>query len=140
MSRGHTPFGYRIEKGIAVICEEEAEQIRKVYQGYLSGLSLTGAAAEAGMTMTHSSVKRIMQNPHYLGDEFYPALIDREAYDAFEAERQRREEALGRDRKTKKQVEARPAPTVFRMGQPELTCDDPYQQAAYIYSLIESEV
>ena len=29
---GHTPYGYRIENGIAVICENEAEQVRKVYE------------------------------------------------------------------------------------------------------------
>ena len=98
MSRGHTPYGYRIENGIAVICEEQAEQIRKIYAGYLGGLSMRNAATEAGMNATHSSVKRLLQNPHYLGDDFYPAIIDRETFDAFEVERQRREEALGRDK------------------------------------------
>ena len=91
MSRGHTPYGYRIENGAAVIHEEEAAQIRKMYEGYLGGLSLVASAAEAGITMKHSSAKRMMQNSHLLGDDFYPAIIDQETYNAFEAERQRRE-------------------------------------------------
>ena len=140
MSRGHTPYGYRIENGAAVIHEEEAAQIQKMYEGYLGGLSLIAAADEAGITMTHSSAKRIMQNSHLLGDDFYPAIIDQETYDAFEAERQRREQALGRDTRKKKTMEARPAPTAFRMRKPVMVNTDPYKQAEYLYSLIESEV
>ena len=89
MGRGHTPFGYRIENGVAVVCEKEVAQIRKLYEGYLNGLSLVAAAAEAGLTLKHTSVKCIMQNPHLLGDDFYPAIIDQETYDAFEAESKR---------------------------------------------------
>ena len=139
MGRGHTPFGYRIENGVAVVCEEEASQIRKLYEGYLNGLSLVAAAAEAGLTLKHTSVKCIMQNPHLLGDDFYPAIIDRGTFDAFEAERKRREKALGRDNRAKKPTGARPAPTSFRMSKALSVNDDPYKQAEYIYSLIESE-
>ena len=137
MSRGHTPFGYQIENGVAVVCEEEATQLRKMYDGYLSGLSMIEAAAQAGHTLTHASVKRMLQNTHYLGDEFYPAIIDRETFDAFETERRRREKALGRDKREKKTVEAIPAPTSFWMAKPAQTFSDPYQQAEYLYSLIE---
>ena len=156
MSRGHTPYGYRIENGAAVIHEEEAAQIRKMYKGYLGGLSLVASAAEAGITMKHSSAKRMMQNSHLLGDDFYPAIIDQETYvlgddfypaiidqetyDAFEAERQRREKTLGRNKRKKKTMEARPEPTAFRMRKPVTVNTDPYKQAEYLYSLIESEV
>lgn len=139
MGRGHTPFGYRIENGMVVVCKEEAAQIRKLYEGYLNGLSLVSAAAEAGLTLKHTSVKCIMQNLHLLGDDFYPAIIDQETYDAFEDERKRREKALGRDKRAKRPIEARPAPTSFRMRDALSVNDDPYKQAEYIYSLIESE-
>ena len=45
---GHTPYGYRIEEGKAVIDEAAAAQVRELYKNYLSGLSLTNAAKEAG--------------------------------------------------------------------------------------------
>ena len=32
---GHTPFGYRIRKGKAVIDEPAAEKIRQLYKNYL---------------------------------------------------------------------------------------------------------
>ena len=134
------PFGYKIENGTAVVCEEEAVQLRKMYDGYLGGLSLIEAAAQVGQIRTHASVKRMLQNPHYLGDDFYPALIDKETFDAFEAERIRREKALGRDDRQKNTEAAPPAPTTFRMRKKAQVFNDPYRQAEYVYSLIESEV
>ena len=139
MSRGHTPYGYRIENGIAVICEEEAAQIREIYRGYFAGLSFRNAAKEVGLDMTHSVVKHMLQNPHYLGDNFYPAIIDSETFDAFEVERQRREKAMGRDNIQKKAMEARPVATSFRMKEADQSFENPYEQAEYLYSLIESE-
>ena len=37
---GHTPFGYRIENGTAVIDESAATKLRQLYENYLSGMSL----------------------------------------------------------------------------------------------------
>ena len=135
---GHTPYGYRIENGIAVICEEEATQVRKVYEYYLSGLALMKAAEEAGLHITHSSVKKMLRNVHYLGDEFYPAIIDRDTFDAFEAELQRRAEVLGRNNKKKTSSEEKVPFTNFRMARQKLTFCDPYGWAEYVYSLIEN--
>ena len=45
----HTPFGYRIENGKAVIDKEAAEQIKVLFQSYLSGDSLATAAKKAGI-------------------------------------------------------------------------------------------
>ena len=139
MRRGHTPFGYRIEKGAAVIVPEQAEQIRKIYAGYLAGQGFIEAARNAGLTMQHSSVKRLLQNMHYLGDEFYPAIIDKETFDAAEAERQQRLEIMGRTYMKKADPEDRQVKTRFTMKPVMRQTNDPYERAAYIYSLIESE-
>ena len=40
MNMGHTPYGYRIENGNAVIEPKEAEAVVKMCEGYLDGLSL----------------------------------------------------------------------------------------------------
>lgn len=94
---GHTPYGYRIEDGKAVIDEAAATQVRELYKNYLSGLSLTNAAKEAGLDLLHSGAKRMMRNSHYLGDDFYPAIIDKESFDAVEAELSKRSTKLGRN-------------------------------------------
>ena len=93
---GHTPFGYRIENGKAVIDEAAASQVRNLYKNYLSGLSLTNAAKEAGLDLLHAGAKRMMLNRHYLGDDFYPAIIDLASFDAVSAELSTRSTRLGR--------------------------------------------
>lgn len=139
MGRGHTPFGYCIKNGSAVIVPDEAEQVRQVYSGYISGQPFIEAAKNAGLTMTHSSVKRLLQNTHYLGDEFYPAIIDKRTFHAAEAERLHRLEIMGRNYKTRTATEDRKVMTRFSMKPMTQKLQDPYEQAAYLYSLIESE-
>ena len=67
------PYGYKIEKGKAVIDEAQAEQVRMIYKGYLSGLAYVAAAEAAGLTLLHPGVKKMLQNKRYLGDKYYPA-------------------------------------------------------------------
>lgn len=66
-----------------------AEQVRTLFSGYLSGLALVPAAEAAGLTLFHSGAKRILQNEHYLGDDFYPAIIDSETFSKVAEERNR---------------------------------------------------
>ena len=56
----HIPYGYRIENGVAVIDEGQAEQVRTLFSGYLSGLALVPAAEAAGLTLFHSGAKRMI--------------------------------------------------------------------------------
>lgn len=136
---GHTPLGYKIVDGKAVIDEEAAAQVRALYKNYLSGLSLTNAAKEAGLNLFHAGAKRIMRNKHYLGDDFYPAIIDQETFDAAEAEIANRSSKLGRNDKYKAPTAKEP-PTVFCLGDITKNYDNEIRQAEYLYSLIESEV
>ncbi|MDO4556571.1 MAG: integrase [Lachnospiraceae bacterium] len=136
---GHTPYGYRIENGKAVIDEVAATQVRELYKNYLSGLSLTNAAKEAGLDLLHSGAKRMMRNMHYLGDDFYPAIIDKASFDAVEVELNKRSTKLGRNDRYNAPKEKRP-PIAFRLGDITENYDNPIRQAEYLYSLIESEV
>lgn len=139
MKKGHTPLGYRIVDGRAIIDEADAQQVKLIFRSYLDGLSMRNAAKSAGLTLTHGSVKHILCNRHYIGDEFYPAIIDRETFDAAESERQRREKVLGRDSLPKKKPETRTPPVGFRMIKATQAFAEPYRRAEYLYSLIESE-
>lgn len=130
---GHTPYGYSIENGCATIKEDEANKIRKLYA------ALTKAAAAAGIETYHGPAKRLMGNRHYLGDDFYLAIIDQETYDKAAAIRLERAGKLGRLNR-KKNVEPAASPTGFRMAAAEQHYENPRLQAEYLYSLIESEV
>ena len=136
---GHIPYGYRIENGMAVIDDAAALQVRKLYKNYLSGMSLVNAAKEAGLDLLHSGAKRMMRNKHYLGDSFYPAIIDKESFDAVEAELGKRSSKLGREDPYKAPPVKKP-PTAFRLSDVTENYDNPIRQAEYLYSLIESEV
>ena len=136
---GHTPLGYRIENGMAVIDEEAATKVRQLYKNYLDGLSLTNAAKEAGIYALHASAKRIMQNKHYLGDDFYPAIIDKDTFNNADREIKCRSAKLGRNAKFK-EMPVKKAPILFRFGDITEYHDNPVKQAEYLYSLIESEV
>lgn len=135
---GHTPYGYRIENGCAVINEDEAAKIRNLYENYLAGMAQSKAAIEAGIEAYHSSAKRLMQNRHYLGDDFYPAIIDQETFDKAEAIRLERAGKLGRLNLLKGSKPIK-VPTHFWFAEAEKEYEDPRLQAEYLYSLIESE-
>ena len=73
---GHTPFGYRIENGIAVIDEDAAGKLRKLYENYLSGLSLKDAASKAGIEPYHGTAKSLLKTKHDPGHDFTAAILD----------------------------------------------------------------
>ena len=76
---------------------------------------------------------------HYLGDDFYPAIISKEIFDQVQAERVKRAAALGRlDRKSKRKPPK--IPTQFCIGAIMEHYDSPATQAEYVYSLLNSEV
>lgn len=132
----HTPYGYDIVGGAAVINEEQAANLRKLYENYLSGMSFVQAAKDVGLEMKHSGVKRLMQNPRYLGDDFYPAILTAEIAQEVEAERLRRDALYKGTRYTKEAV-VTVIPTSFAMKRTAPKYKDPIKQAEYAYSQIK---
>lgn len=136
----HTPYGYKIVDGKAVIDEEKADAIRKICENYLSGMSFVAAAADVGIDMKHCGVKHMIQNKRYTGDGFYPAIITQETASKIEEERLRRAKALGRDNK-ECQIDKKPIIyTKFSLQRVPEKYKNPVKQAEFAYSLIQSEV
>ena len=135
----HIPFGYTIQNGRAVINEEEAVKIEKLFEAYLSGLSLTEAAQKAGIKRYHTSIARMLADKRYVEDKFYPPIISRDTFEKAQLERRRRAEALGRIYEHKGNEE-KYLNFRFYASMPDKLYDDPFQQAEYAYSLIRSEV
>ena len=133
---GHTPYGYKIVNGMAVIDEIEGAAVRKLYEGYLSGLGLQAAADEAGIPVNHCQANRMMLNRKYLGTDYYPALITEDIMEQVKAELTRRAGKLGRVFEPKEQ-DLPIVPTRFQFGKEEMSFDNPFLQAQYMYELIE---
>lgn len=97
----HIPYGYDIIDGKAVINEAAAEQVRIFFRHYLNGVALTKAAELVGMKLFHGSAGRMLRNKHYLGDDYYPQIIDKEIFDKAEKLRQEKAAGLGRIKELK---------------------------------------
>ncbi len=139
MARGIIPFGYKMVDGTIGIVPKEALQLRRMCRAYLSGLSLSKAAAAVGLKKDHSRAGALMLNPRYCGNEFYPPILDKELQDAVRAEKERRAKRWGKDKLKKKSPKPAPISTQFHMKKKLATHQNPYRQAEYMYSLIESE-
>lgn len=135
----HIPFGYTIQNGRAVVNEEEAVKIKELFGAYLSGLSLTEAAKNAGIKRCHTSIARMLTDKRYVEDKFYPPIISRNIFEKAQLERRRRAEALGRIYEHKGN-EKKCMNFRFHASMPDNLYEDPFQQAEYAYSLIKSEV
>ena len=126
-------YGYKIINGKAVIDEQEAGVIVNIFNGYISGLSMKAAAANAGVPMQHSTVKRILMQDIYVGTDYYPANISRETFAKANGRRIHR----ANQHSCEKRYTAPPIHKAFEMAAVETHFDDPAEQAEYIYSLIE---
>lgn len=134
----HTPYGYVIRDGSAYIDEEQAEKVKKLFAGYISGLALQPAAEKAGLYLYHESVGRMLRNKRYLGDGYYPPIIDIETFNKAEEIRISRATSLGRIKKLDAPLKPKGAMS-FTMPKVPIKYSDPFRQAEYAYSMIETE-
>ncbi len=136
----YVPYGYTITDGIVTVDERAADQVRVFFEKYISGLSLAVAGEQAGIEKTHSSMGLILKNINYLGNDVYPAIIDKETFDKAEEVRSKRAKDMGRIVELAA-FSAPPPIERFKMRKSEGKLpEDPVGRAEYLYSLIESEV
>ncbi len=135
----HIPYGYKIKNGKAVVDEEKAAVVKKLFENYAEGFSLKSAAVNSGLNICHGSAGRMLRNTHYLGDDYYPAIIEKELFDKAEKMRISRAAALGRIRKLKP-IQKPNAETKFKLNSVPTRFIDSFEQAEFIYSQIECEV
>ncbi len=136
---GHTPLGYIIENGAAIIDEQAATKVKNIYSEYLSGLSLRDIAKKFKLNTSHAGIKKILLNTKYLGDNFYPQIIDKKTFDKAAQEMKNRATKLGRNNLKSKSVDFT-IPINFIIAPMKENYSNAFLQAEYIYSLIESEV
>ena len=128
-------YGYTIRDGRLEVQETEAENIRKIFKNYLSGNALIKCAELAGLKKNSSSVKRMLTNEKYLGNEIYPKIIDRESFK--KAGQMLKERAVAMGRVWEKEEEIIKVPCKFRYKSEEVLPIDPLERASHQYNLIE---
>lgn len=130
----HIPLGYEILDGTAVIAERDAEIVRQIFLNYISGMSLSESAKSAGHPMTHSMVKRLLQKKCYLGDSFYPQIIEKNIYAKAKAELAERAKKLNMNGRKRRKTPV--IHTEFVFSEMTELQDNFTKQAEYLYSLI----
>ena len=106
MKQRHMPLGYRMIGGKIFIVPEQAELVKEVFQAYSEGKSMYQLAkrlTEQGAlnanhkpVWNHGTVGKILENRRYLGDEFYPALVEPELFYKVQERRKEKSRELGR--------------------------------------------
>lgn len=91
------PFGYRIRKGKISICKEQAQIVNEIFQRYDNGIPMIHIAKELNdrevvytggrATWTHVIVGKVLENRVYLGDGYYPQLIEEEQFNRIQERR-----------------------------------------------------
>lgn len=128
-------YGYTIRDGRLEVQEKEAENIRKIFKNYLDGNALIKSADLVGLNKNSSSVKRILTNKKYLGNEIYPKIIDGESFEKAGQMLKKRAVAMGRV--WEKEEESIRVPCKFRYKSEEVLPIDPFERAIHQYNLIE---
>lgn len=52
-----------------------------LFEEYIFGKALKVAAENVGLKIFHGSAGRMLRNTRYLGDDYYPAIIEQELFD-----------------------------------------------------------
>ncbi|MDU5417972.1 recombinase family protein [Peptoniphilus harei] len=128
-------YGYTIIDGRLEVKEKEAENIRKIFKNYLAGNALIKSADLAGLKKNSSSVKRMLTNEKYLGNEIYPKIIDRESFE--KAGQMLKERAVAMGRVWEKEEEIIKVPCKFRYKEEGVLPLEPFERASHQYNLIE---
>ncbi|MDF3000986.1 MAG: Recombinase [Bacillota bacterium] len=106
MMQRHMPMGYKLMDGKIQFDEPKAAVVKRIFSDYLSGISTSALAkqltemsfpnANNKASWNHGSVGKILENVKYLGDEFYPQMIEIEIFERVQDRRKERCEQLGR--------------------------------------------
>lgn len=102
----HMPIGYKVVDGKITICEEQRKIVEQIFTDYDSGVAAGRIAqnlkgrnicnAKGKVSWTHASIGRILENPSYLGTDYYPQLIGEELFERVQCRREKVRAELGR--------------------------------------------
>lgn len=130
----HMPMGYKLVDGKIQFDEPKAAVVKMIFSHYLSGIStcalakqLTGMGflnANSKASWNHCSIGNILENVKYLGDEFYPQMIETEVFQQVQDRRKERCEQLGRSIQPNSPSHQHPFARRLRCGE----CGEPYRR------------
>lgn len=90
MKNRRFPYGYEMQNGLIVICLKEADTVKQIFSQYLNGKNLKNIAERLTENQIEflpgeygwnkSRIKRMIEDERYIGDNTYPAIIDKDIF------------------------------------------------------------
>lgn len=90
MKNRRFPYGYEMQNGLIVICLKEADTVKQIFSQYLNGKNLKNIAERLTENQIEflpgeygwkkSRIKRMIEDERYIGDDTYPAIIDKDIF------------------------------------------------------------
>ena len=90
MKNRRFPYGYEMQNGLIVICLKEADTVKLIFSQYLNGKNLKNIAERLTENQIEflpgeygwnkSRIKRMIEDERYIGDDTYPAIIDKDIF------------------------------------------------------------
>lgn len=90
MKNRRFPYGYEMQNGLIVICLKEADTVKQIFSQYLNGKNLKNIAERltenqieflpSEYSWNKSRIKRMIEDERYIGDDTYPAIIDKDIF------------------------------------------------------------
>lgn len=90
MKNRRVPYGYEMQNGLIVICLKEADTVKQIFSQYLNGKNLKNIAERLTENQIEflpgeygwnkSRIKRMIEDERYIGDNTYPAIIDKDIF------------------------------------------------------------
>lgn len=90
MKNRRFPYGYEMQNGLIVICLKEADTVKQIFSQYLNGKNSNNIAERltedqieflpGEYSWNKSRIKRMIEDERYIGDDTYPAIIDKDIF------------------------------------------------------------
>lgn len=90
MKNRRFPYGYEMQNSLIVICLKEADTVKQIFSQYLNGKNLKNIAERLTENQIEflpgeygwnkSRIKRMIEDERYIGDDTYPAIIDKDIF------------------------------------------------------------
>lgn len=90
MKNRRFPYGYEMQNGLIVICLKEADTVKQIFSQYLNGKNLKNIAERLTENQIEflpgeygwnkSRINRMIEDERYIGDNTYPAIIDKDIF------------------------------------------------------------
>ena len=100
MKNRRFPYGYEMQNGLILICPKEADTVKQIFSQYLNGENLKNIAEmltenkveflPGEYRWNKSRIKRVIEDKRYMGDNTYPAIIDKDIFARANAEKDSR--------------------------------------------------